>query len=178
VGAALPAFVAAHAVAERRPWLAELAALEWARVDVFDRADSDVLPRETLGAVAPEAFAALALHPVPACALVPASFAVEDLWRAVEARTEASDGPSDAPPAPPAPAARGHAILVWRRGVTVLHRGLEAAEALALERLLAGTTFGALCEDLAEALGSEQAAAELAARCLGQWLADELLALV
>jgi hypothetical protein len=173
VGAALPGFLAAHRAAARRPWLAELAALEWARVDVFDRADAAAVSREALAALAPEGFAELALAPVPACALVPAAWAVEDLWRALEA----GDG-DGAPLPPPAPAPAGHALLVWRRGVTVHHRPVEAGERFALERLLARTTFGTLCADLGEVLGSEPAAAELAARCLAQWLADELLATV
>ena len=174
VGASLPGFVERHALAERRPWLGELAALEWARVDVFDRADAEVLSREALAAVAPEAFAELPLAPVPACALVPAAWAVEELWRALEARSSA-DGASREP-APPPRAAAAHAILVWRRGVVVHHRAVEATERRALEALLAGTTFGALCGALGEALGSDEAAAALAARCLGQWLADDLLA--
>jgi hypothetical protein len=167
VGAALPGFVAGHAVAEGRPWLGELAALEWARVDVFDRADAAVLAREALTGIAPEEFAGLGLAPVPACALVPAAFAVEDAWRAIEA---------GATPEPPARADDGHAVLTWRRGLVVHHRGVLGGERLALELLLPGTTFGALCADLADALGSEPAAAQLAAGCLGQWLADELLA--
>jgi hypothetical protein len=168
-GAALPGFLARQPLARQRPWLAELAALEWARVDVFDRADVDLLAREALSAVAPEDFAAIALAPVPASALVPAAWTVEDVWRAVE------DGHA---PEPPAPAADGHAVLVWRRGVAVHHRGVGAAERRALEGLFARTTFGALCAALGETLDSERAAAELAVACLGQWLADELLARV
>jgi hypothetical protein len=172
VGAALPAFVAGHALAAERPWLGELAALEWARVDVFDRADAEVLARETLAALGAEDFAGLALAPVPACALVPADFAVEEAWRAVEA---------DDAPAPPVRAPDGHAVLIWRRGVVVHHRAVEAPERRALELVLrgtTGTTFGALCAALGEALGSDDEAAALGARCLTQWLADELLARV
>jgi hypothetical protein len=167
VGAALPGFLTGHALAARWPWLAELAALEWARVDVFDRADADVLAREDLAAVAPEAFGALALAPVPAAALVPAAWLVEDTWRAIEAGGAA---------AAPAAAPDGHALLVWRRGVTVHHRAVDALERRALELLLARTTFGQLCAVLAEALGSEADAARAGAELLGRWLADALLA--
>jgi hypothetical protein len=169
VGAALPGFVAGHAIATQRPWVAELAALEWARVDVFDRADADLLAREALAGLPPEAFAGLALAPVPAVALVPAAFGVEDTWRAIEAGGAATA---------PARAPDGHALVVWRRGVAVQHRAVDAAERRALERLLAGTTFGALCADLGAATGSDEASAALAARCLGQWVADGLLARV
>jgi hypothetical protein len=174
VGAALPGFVAGHAVAAARPWLVPLAALEWARVDVFDRTDVPVLAREALAAVALEDFAAIALAPVAAAALVPAAWSVEETWRAIEAE-QLPDAPDAAGPA--------HAILVWRRGVTVRHRAVDAPERRALELLFdpttfGPTTFGALCTALGEAPGSEEAAAALAVRLLGGWLADELLAVV
>jgi hypothetical protein len=167
VGVALPAFVAGHALGRARPWLGELAALEWARVDVFDRADAPVLTRDALATVAPEDFAALALAPVPASALVPAAWTIEETWRAVEAERA---------PEPPARAVDGHAVLIWRRGVTVHHRAVTPAERRALDLLLAGTTFGALCTALGDEVDSEEAAAERAVHILGQWLADELLA--
>jgi hypothetical protein len=173
VGAALPGFVVGHALATARPWLAPLAALEWARVDVFDRDDVPVLTREALAAVAPEDFAGIALAPVAAAALVPAAWSVEETWRALEA---------DRVPETPDAAGPAHAVLVWRRGVTVQHRAVDAPERLALELLFGPTTFGpttfgALCTALGEALDSEEAAA-LAVRLLGGWLADELLAVV
>ena len=167
VGAALPAFVARHALCLERPWLAELAALEWARVDVFDRADAAPLAREDLAVLAPADFATLVLAPVPACALVPATWTIEETWRAVE------DGGA---PGPPARADAGHAVLVWRAGVTVRHRAVAATERRALELLLARTSFGALCAALGDEVESEEAAARRAAQWLGQWLADELLA--
>jgi hypothetical protein len=167
VGAALPDFLARHALGATRPWLAELAALEWARVDVFDRADAEALGQAALSALAPEAFAELALAPVPACALVPADWTVEDVWRAIEGGRE---------PAAPTMADPGHAIVVWRRGVTVHHRTVGARERRALELLLPGTTFGALCTVLGDELDSAETAAQLASECLGRWLADDLLA--
>jgi len=167
VGAALPGFLARHALGATRPWLAELAALEWARVDVFDRADAEVLSHAALSALEPEAFAALALASVPACALVPAAWTVEDVWRAIEGGLE---------PAAPTMADPRHAILVWRRGVTVHHRTVGARERRALESLLPGTTFGALCAALGDELDSAETAARLAADFLGRWLADDLLA--
>jgi hypothetical protein len=166
VGAAMPAFVAQHGLARDRPWLAELAALEWARVDVFDRPDAAPLAREALAAVAPDDFASIALAPVPAFALVPVSWNVEQLWREIE------DGAADA--GTPAPA--GHTLVVWRRGVTVHHRAADGDEALALAQLADGTTFGALCATLAERLGADDAAAARAVQLLVGWLADELLA--
>jgi hypothetical protein len=167
VGAALPTFVATHALSRERPWLAALAALEWARVDVFDRADVAPLTRDALAITAPEDFATLPLVPVPASALVPAAWTIEETWRAIE---------EDRAPAAPTPAEAGHALLIWRRGVTVHHRAVAPAERRALDLLLGRTTFGALCTALGDEVDSEEDAAARAVALLGHWLADELLA--
>jgi hypothetical protein len=172
VGAALPRFLAEPAegqrLAKERPWLAELAALEWARVDVFDRADTAPLARQTLAATPPADFAAIQLRPIAAFELVPATWAVEATWRALEA--------GEAVGAEPARGAPGHALVVWRRDVTVHHRAVDGAEAAALGLLRGETTFGALCTALAEKAASEEEAAQVAVGLLGSWLADELLA--
>jgi hypothetical protein len=165
VGASLPTFVATRAGG--RPWLGELASLEWARVDVFDREDAPALAREAVARVAPDDFAAIRLAAVPAFALVPAAWTVEELWRDVE------DGRASA--RTPVPAAEGHALVVWRRGVTVHHRAVDRLEGRALGLLAGGTTFGALCAALAGGLPSDEAAAAAAAQLLGGWLADELV---
>jgi hypothetical protein len=164
VGRALSAFIASQVA--REPWHAELAALEWARLDVFDRADAAPLAREPLAALPPDAFADLALSLVPALEVVATRHAVEQTWRALE-----DGGPATG--APPA-AAPGHGLLVWRRGVVVHHRPLDGLEARALARLKGGCTFGALCADLGRDRADDEAAA-LAAGFLGRWLADELL---
>jgi hypothetical protein len=189
VGAALPEYLARDALAADRPWLTPLAALEWARVDVFDRADVALLTREALASLAPEAFASLALRLVPAHALVPAAYAVEETWRALENDDDQRpdkhdhdddhdhDVDHDHPVVPPPRAEAWHAILVWRRGVVVQHRALEAAERGALELVRAGdATFGTLCSHLGAQLESEAEAAARAVQLLSQWLADELLA--
>jgi hypothetical protein len=173
VGAALPLFLADHAFARERPWIVDLAALEWTRVDVFDRADTTPLAREALAATPPEDFAAIRLAPIAAFELVPAAWAVELPWRAIEAGDAADDAASAAEPPRAAP---GHALVVWRRGVTVQHRAVDGREAAALALLRAGTTFGALCTALAETAASQDEAAQLAVGLLGTWLADELLA--
>jgi hypothetical protein len=166
IGGALPPFLRVHALAAERPWLAELAALEWARLDVFDRADAAPLTREALAALAPEAFVELALPLIPAHEVVPTSHAVEDAWRAIEAGGD---------PRAPAPAEPAHALLVWRRGVVVHHRRLDDGEAAALAVLRGGGTFGTLCGELGATRSPDQAAARAAA-LLTRWLADELLA--
>jgi hypothetical protein len=166
-GAALPGFVARHALGAQRPWLGELAALEWARVDVFDRADQPTLTRAAVAAVPPDGFAEIRLAPIAACEVVPATHSVEQTWRAAE---------DERAPQAPGRAPEGHALLVWRRGVTVHHRPVGARERKALALLRGGTTFGALGAALAQDAASDQEAAAQAVQLLGAWLAEELLA--
>ena len=64
-GARLPAFLATHACAAERPWLADLARLERARLEVFDGPDAAPLPLAALREVPPERFGALRLRLVP-----------------------------------------------------------------------------------------------------------------
>ena len=126
----------------------------------------------TIVTTPPEDFASIRLAPIAAFELVPATWAVELPWRALEARADDDD---TAEPEPPR-AAPGHALVVWRRGVTVHHRAVDGQEAAALVLLKDGTTFGALCTALAEGAAPEDEAAQLAVGLLGTWLADGLLA--
>jgi hypothetical protein len=167
VGEKLPGFVAEHRLAKERPWIGELAALEWARVDVFDRADAEVMTREVLASVAPEEFGGVRLVGVEACEVVRARWRVEGVWRGIEDGNEDEDGVESV--------GEGHAVLVWRKGVTVLHRGVEGDELRALGMIVKGTSFGELCAMLGEVHGDEDVAAGRAVQLLGAWLADELI---
>ncbi len=144
--------------------LAALARLEWARADVFDLADEDALTIEALRALPPDRFAALPLRLVRAHRFVDAGAPVLELWRGL--------GPA-APEAPSEIDASGGA-LVWRQDVSVYHRGLPAAEREALETLVAGTSFGAICERLAPGRTDQEAGAR-AFTWLSTWVSDGLL---
>lgn len=161
LGRGFPAWLAARRPEDRA--LAALARLEWARTDVFDLADQQVLTVDELRALPAERFAELPLRLVEAHRFVDADAATLDLW------TGASD---DAAGAPTLDAAGG--ALVWRQDVAVYHRGLNAIERDALERVAAGTTFGAVCDRLASSGNDEQAAAQAFA-WLSTWALDGLL---
>jgi hypothetical protein len=63
---------------------------------------------------------------------------------------------------------------VWRQGAEIRHRAVDDDEAEALARVREGTTFGALCEALAEGRDVEDAA-RLASQLVRGWLDAELL---
>jgi hypothetical protein len=142
-------------------WAADLAALERARMEVFDGPDAEPLTRDeviALGDQLPE----LGLTWVPSSQVVPIAWAVDDLWSAIE------DGE---PTFEPAPVER--VVLVWRNEISVLHRTLESDEAALAGRVASGANFATLCEVLAEIHGDEASAR--AAQMLLHWLENAML---
>ncbi|MGE0397034.1 MAG: putative DNA-binding domain-containing protein [Kofleriaceae bacterium] len=143
------------------PWLAELAALERARVEVFDGPDASPLAQAEVAALGlglPE----LVLRLIPSSVVVPLAWAADELWTAIEDEASVFE---------PEPAAR--TVLVWRRNVVVLHRTLDDDEAQLAPRLAIGIRFDELCELLATTHGDE--AAVRATELLLRWLQAEVL---
>lgn len=158
-GARLPAFVSGHAVASDRPWLAELARLERARLEVFDGPDATPVSLAALRGIAPERFGALRLSLIPARRVLANRFTIAPTWR------DAAATPREAP----------ETLIVWRRDVDVLHRAADDDEARWFPRLVdpGGVAFEALCAALAETRDDAAAAArafELVARWAGEGL--------
>ena len=65
-------------------------------------------------------------------------------------------------------------LLVWRQNFTSCFRTLDEHEAQAIEHVMAGWTFGALCAKLVEAKG-ESEGVKIAGTWLAQWLREGLL---
>jgi hypothetical protein len=84
LGQRFPAFIAAHPIAGERPWLADLARLEWARADLFDAPDAGALGREDLARLPEDRAGEARLRLVPAFALLRFDFGVVPLWRDLE----------------------------------------------------------------------------------------------
>jgi hypothetical protein len=148
VGSGLPAFVAT-----RHPgWLADLARLEWARLDVFDAPDATPLAAADLRDVPAADWPDLRFAVVPAFARLVAGWPVHRLWSGATG---------------PLPAERT-ALRVWRSGFAVYHAAMAPAEEAALDRLLAGEPLAAMCEPFDDP-------ADVAALLL-RWVEDGMLA--
>jgi hypothetical protein len=156
-GRALAAAIVEHADLPR--YLADLARLEWARREVFDAPDSEPLAVDALRAVDPADWPRLRLTPIPALAVVRADWPVHEAWAGTDA----------------AMVAAATSIRVWRgEDYRVYHALMHARDAAALDRLIAGEPFGAICaafDDLPPRDGAERATALLA-----RWLEDGLIA--
>lgn len=144
------------------PWAADLAALERARVEVFDGPDAQPLAHAdvvALDAQLPE----FVLSWVPSSVVVPLAWTVDALWSAIE----------DAQPVFE-PARDARVVLVWRRDASVLHRTLDPDEAELAREVAIGTRFADVCEQLSETHGDD--ASRRAAELLLRWLEAAALA--
>lgn len=140
VGAGLPEFMRTTPPYAECAVLCGLAALEAALSRAFDCADETPLAVEILGVTAQEDWPRLrfAFHPgvalieIPAAALACYEAAQKEETPDLEACGEES-----------------LSLLVWREGLDVQYRPLDALEALALREALGGAPFGQICSLLA-----------------------------
>jgi Putative DNA-binding domain len=138
------------------PWAADLAALERARVEVFDGPEAQPLAHADVVALDTQ-LPELVMSWVPSSVVVPLAWTVDDLWSAIE------DGQ---PLIEPVSCAR--VVLVWRRDISVLHRTLDPDEGELAREIATGARFVEVCERLAETHGDD--ASGRAAELLLRWL--------
>jgi len=159
-GRHLPAFLRRFPAPERAD-LADLAALEWARAEVFFRAAATPVAREALAALAPAAFLGARLELVPALRVLALAHDATALWRRLE-----DDQPADGP------VASATAVVVWRDGFEVFHGRIALDEARALEAAGAGAPMASVCA----AFGQREDPAAAAFAALGSWFDEGWIA--
>ena len=177
LGRALPGFLRTHPLEREFRALADLARLEWARVEVFDDADAPPLAREELleaGGSAPDSFGVALISSVR---LLRVDASVLPLWKQLDGCGGAEEDGEQKRRA--RRATRG--VRVWRKGFSVFHRSLSDDEERCLRALAAG---GATLAQLGELLlehqppgAPSQRAAQRLAELLDLWAHDELLTL-
>ena len=161
-GAHLPSFLAHHQLAEQYPFVAELAAFEWALVDSFDAPDAPNLSREQLLTVPSAAWPGLRFTLDPSVRLQAARWEVHQVRQQVDAGDTAA-----------APLRSSVWVRIWRQGHTVRYRSVGAGEWHALSALAKGESLGAACAAAEEA--EPAATAEQIATALAGWVSDGLL---
>jgi len=172
------AYISAHPVRERWPFLGDLARLERATLESFHAADAPALDADALRSLAPAEWPALVLRAHPATRLVDCAWRVDEVLRAVV------DGAVETATIAPASCGAG-AIVVWRRDTRVVHRVAERGEREALRLVLptphpmsssiAGAAFAAICAAIAAKANADEDVAASISRLLARWLADGVL---
>ena len=139
-GEALPGFLRGHAYGAQRPWLADVAALEWARNEAFQAVDAEPLSPEALAALPPEAWPELRFEGLPGTAVVESRWDLAAWWNGAEGE------PAEAPRALSAADAR-QVLVVWRDAEDDVHQEtLAADEVEAVRGLFSGAPFADVCE--------------------------------
>jgi hypothetical protein len=136
-GEAMPNFLRGHAYGAERPWLADVAALEWARGEAFQAMDAEPLSPEALAALPPEAWPDLRFEGLPGTALVESRWDLAAWWNG--GAGDAAEAPRDIE--------RRQVLVVWRDAEDdVQHEALAADEVEAVRRLFSGAPFADVCE--------------------------------
>ncbi|HQU15882.1 MAG TPA: DNA-binding domain-containing protein [Gammaproteobacteria bacterium] len=151
-----------------RPWLAELAAFEWAMTEVFDAADAPTLVVEEMAAVPPEQWPGMRLIVHPSLRRLDLRWDVTRVWKAVKA---------DEPPPVPVRTTKPVAWVLWRRDLTNYFRSLPEDAAWALDAVRDGATFSDLCQGVCEWVAEADAPLQ-AAGLLKGWVTDGLISRV
>jgi hypothetical protein len=140
--------------------LADLAELEWARVEVFDAPDAECATIVKLATVSPDDWPALRFSTIPAIQTLGVQYPVHQLWSGCESLEVSAAVTS---------------IRIWRKSdFLVLHAPMDERESAALPKLISGETFAAICETFADM--PEIDAAREATALLARWLEDGIIA--
>jgi len=164
-GQRLARFLADTAPYKNEPLLAELTTFDWALTDSFDAADSPVATVTDMAQIAPNNWPQLVFVPHASVQRLNLEWNAPMLWKAAD-----KEEPLPAPEKAPYPIG----WVMWRQELQIYFRSLSVDEAFALDALLRGETFGAICEGLTEWIDAQNVAVH-AAGLLKQWLADGLI---
>lgn len=165
-GARLPAFLATAAPWAATPWLAELAAVEWAMGEVFLSPDSQALGIEAMAALHPQDWPLLRFQTANHVRRIDARSGGPEAWMALAAHEDPAGAAAKALPG---------AWLFWRQDYEAVFRPMPPEEAIAFDLTANGAEFADVCEAL---LGQTDAgqAATLAAGFLKNWIEAGLIA--
>jgi hypothetical protein len=162
-GAALSAFLRSDPLGDRLPFLPDLARLEWAVVECFHSELTEPFDASVCAGWGMDDWAEARVEFQPGMALVRSAWPIRELREARHRERSAIDVDlTDRP----------DRVLVSRRGFEVAVETVEAIEALAIERLLAGDRLGEVTAHLAAAGAEVDAVAHL----FGRWASLGLVA--
>jgi hypothetical protein len=140
------------------PELADLAALEWARYEVFEEAHVRAATPDLV--IGPEP-ARIVLRTVPALRLLSLRHDVVPLWKDLDEGNAVR-----------LPRARRTAVAVWRRELAVFHVAVAGDEAVALRQAMSGATLG----EISEAFAAREDAVQAALSTVTSWLREQWIA--
>lgn len=164
-GHRLPGFLATNAPWREQPWLAELAAFEWALRGAFDAGDGTPLPVEALAQLPAQAWPGLRFDFQPSVQRLDLRWNATAAWKALDAGQTPDPATESAVPVP---------WVIWRRELQPWFRSLEVDEAFAMDALLGGAGFADVCEGICEWVDAANAPMRMAG-LLKTWISEGML---
>jgi len=164
LGARFASFVSTQDEIVSLPFLADLARLEWARLEMFDAPDAEPLRLNHLQAVPPDEWPSLRFRLIPALQLLQCGWPVDTIWAA--AGTIRQDEPIQPTET---------VLRIWRQDFLVYHSRMDAIEQAALAGVRAGASFAEVCARVESLLPSQDAAHTVGSLLL-RWIEDGILA--
>lgn len=166
-GRHLADFLRTHPILREFPYLADLAALERAIVEVFCARDMAALDAAAMRAIPPARWPSVRMRAVAAFQVIESDWRVAPILRAVEGGRKFKALRQDA-----------SRILVWRPRTKVFYREIDPVEAGAIAKLRRGATFGALCAAISRTLGDSASGRDPVVAInsiLARWLRDGIV---
>ena len=157
----------ARAAVAHAPFLADLARLERACIEVFHGADAEALEQTSLRGLTPESWPLLRLRLHPAAQIFDIEWRIDLLMAAIKEERHWEP-----------PERTSATMLVWRKQWQVHYRPLEPGERAALKTAAGSADFASICTALTSELEAAAGVTELAAiinRMLMGWLRDSIL---
>jgi len=147
-------------------YLAELAEFEWKMTLTFDAAERELLTIEQMAAIPPDSWGDMLMIPQPSLQRMNFFWNVVSIWQRI-ANEENSESPIKKSKPDP--------WILWRLDYVNRFYALSDDEAWAIDQMIAGVSFGKLCEGLC-AFVDEQEVGMRAATLLKGWIQSGLLA--
>ncbi|MCG6860959.1 MAG: DNA-binding domain-containing protein [Chromatiaceae bacterium] len=147
------------------PFLAEMAAFEWALRGAFDAEDAPTVRREDLLRFDPGDWAGLGFRLNPSVRRLNLEWNAPRLWNAIE---------RDAEPIKPEKYPYPTGWVLWRRDLQTFFRSLEVDEAWALDAAMENRDFGTICAGLTEWV-DELNAPQRAAGLINGWIEEAMI---
>lgn len=156
VSKALPAFLEGYPLTKERPFLPDLARLEWERSIIFEAPNVSYLTLQDLKKIPPEKWAAMKIKFITALTLLRLDWEVDQTWVQAEKNQKITN-----------PKRKETFLRIWRHDFKVYHQPLSLEEKTSIELLQEGKTFAEMCEGLGQA--------EKAAQFLTDWVESGLI---
>ena len=164
-GHRLSEYLASAETYRDKPYLAEMAALEWAMSEAFDAQDSPVVGLDAMASIPPEAWPEMRMALHASVRRLDLRWNVPAIWKTIKEEQAPGEVAAGEWPEP---------WLVWRQDLKIFFRSLSVDEAWAIDAARAYEPFASICEGLFEWIDAQNVALH-AAGLLKRWMIDGMI---